>query len=393
MNESLHLGHVHGIRIGINWSLLPMFLVIAWSVADRLLPSAAPGYTTWGYWSFALVTTAAFYAGLLAHELGHALMSRRHGVKVKGIVLWIFGGVAQLEGDSPNPRAELELAAAGPAVSFAIAALGLGAAALLSAVGASSLLVASVGWLGGINALLGLFNLLPAFPLDGGRILRALLWRHWHDRSRATATAAKVGRIAGFILIALGAAQFLATGGALGGIWLALIGWFIVTAAGQQHERYTRQDDTGELRVADAMSRDPVAVAPDETVAEVIERHVRPTRFSAFPVVDGTGRIVGLATVRRMAMLPRDGWSTAPVRAAAAAPSEIVQCAPQDRLSEVASRMQASADRRAVVLDGGRLVGILTPSDVQRAMGRPRVFGQSQQSSGPARSWGPVPQA
>jgi Zn-dependent protease/CBS domain-containing protein len=393
MNESLHLGQIRGIRIGINWSLLPIFLLIAWSLAGTLLPDAAPGYATWGYWFFAILTTAAFYASLLAHELGHALVGRRHGVNVRGIVLWVFGGVAQLEGDSPSPRAELQLAGAGPLVSVAIAALGLAAAAILSALGASPLLVASVAWLGGINGLLALFNLLPAFPLDGGRILRALLWRHWGDRARATAVAAKVGRAGGFVLIAIGALEFLFGGGALDGVWLALIGWFVVVAAGQQQRQYDRRERIGELRVGDAMSRNPVTVPAQATVAEVIERYVRPTRFSSFPVVDEGGSLVGMATVRRMAMLPRDGWSTAPVSAAAAGPAEIVQCGPQDGLSDVAARIQSSPDRRAIVLEGRRPVGILTPSDVKRAMGRAELFGQPLPGGGAAPSWGPAPQS
>src|SRR5579875_2005645 len=197
MGESLHLGRFRGISVGVNWSLVPVFVLVAWSLATTLLPSAAPGHAGWGYWLFALLTAAAFYASLLAHELGHALLARRHGVGVRGIVLWVFGGVAQLEGDTPSPRAELELAAAGPAVSLALAAAGLGAAAALAALRADSLLVAAVGWLGAINALLAVFNLLPAFPLDGGRILRSLLWWRWGDRERATAAAARVGRAGG----------------------------------------------------------------------------------------------------------------------------------------------------------------------------------------------------
>jgi CBS domain-containing protein len=141
------------------------------------------------------------------------------------------------------------------------------------------------------------------------------------------------------------------------------------------------------------MSRDPVTVPAQATVAEVIERYVRPTKFSAFPVVDGDRRLVGLATVRRMAMLPRDGWTTAPASAAAAAPAEIVQCSPRDRLSDVAARMQGSPDRRAVVLERGRVVGILTPSDAQRAMSRADLFGATQQSAERPSGWGPVPQA
>jgi Zn-dependent protease len=237
MNESLHFGRVGGIRIGANWSLFPIFFLIAWSLAVVLLPAAAPGFTGSAYWFFALLTAAAFYASLLAHELSHAFVARRHGVSVRGIVLWLFGGVAQLEGDMPDARSELQVAAAGPAMSLGIAAVAAAVAWFLGFIGASPIMVAAVSWLAGINALLAAFNLLPAFPLDGGRILRAVLWRRWSDRVRATAVAAKVGQIAGYGLIAVGVVEFLAGGGALGGIWLALIGWFITVAARQQNER------------------------------------------------------------------------------------------------------------------------------------------------------------
>ncbi|HEY2437258.1 MAG TPA: site-2 protease family protein, partial [Solirubrobacteraceae bacterium] len=209
MSESLHLGRIRGIAVGINWSLLPVFFLLSWSLADTLLPAAAPGFAGWAYWVFAILTTAAFYASLLAHELSHAVVAQRHGVRIKGIVLWLFGGVAQMENDSPNPRAELEFTAAGPAMSFAVAAGSLLLAGLVSLAGASSILVAALRWLGEINILLGVFNLLPAFPLDGGRILRAVLWRRWGDRARATNAASRVGRIGGYVLIAIGLIAFV----------------------------------------------------------------------------------------------------------------------------------------------------------------------------------------
>ena len=377
MNESVGLGRIAGVRVGVNWSLLPIFALIAWSLASALLPSAAPGYSIWGYWVFAVLTTVAFYASLLAHELAHALVARRHGVNVRSIVLWVFGGVAQLESDTPGPRAELEVAAAGPAASFVLAGAGAAAASLLGLVGVSSLMVAAVVWLAGINVLLALFNLLPAFPLDGGRILRALLWRHWQDRLRATAVAAKVGRAGGFALIAVGAAQFLAGGGALSGIWLALIGWFITVAARQQPELLRQGYAVAELTAADAISGEPLVVPASATAAEVIERYVIPSRFSAFPVVEGDGRLVGLATVRRIAELGRERWATTPIMAAAAPRPQIVECSPQDRLTDVAARLESSPDRRAIVLDGARVVGILTPSDLARAVTRGEPLGQS----------------
>ena len=245
MNDSVHLGRVSGIRLGANWSLFPILFLVAWTLAATLLPFAAPGYTTVGYWVFGLLTAAAFYACLLAHELAHALVARRHGVEVKGIVLWLFGGVAQFEGDTPTARAELQVAAAGPAASLAFAGIMAAVSWLLGLAGINSLMVASLWWLAGINTLLAIFNLLPAFPLDGGRILRAILWRRWDDRLRATAVAARVGTAGGYLLIALGVLEFLTGGGGIGSIWLALIGWFITVAARQQHELVRRQSGRG----------------------------------------------------------------------------------------------------------------------------------------------------
>jgi Zn-dependent protease/CBS domain-containing protein len=416
MNESVGLGRIAGIRVGLNWSLLPTFVLLAWSLAVNLLPSAAPGYSTAGYWVFALLTTAAFYASLLAHELAHAVVARRHGVQVQSIVLWVLGGVAQLQGDSPHPRAELEVAAAGPAVSFGLAASGAVVAGLLGVLGLSPLLVAAVAWLAGINVLLGLFNLLPAFPLDGGRILRAALWHRWRDRARATAVAAKVGRIAGFGLIALGAIEFLAGGGALNGIWLALIGWFVTVAAQQQAQfssgvgpastvnQTSSAAELGavpdEMTVADAMSRDPLVVPLGATVADVIERYVLPIRFSAFPLVDAHGGLIGLATVRRIAALPRESWATTPISSAAAPRSVVVECSAQDRLADVAARLERSPDRRAVVIEGARVIGILTPADIARATGRVGPRDQAAAAAGhvPGRGprarslWGSAPQ-
>ena len=374
MNESVYLGRVGGVRVGINWSLVPIFLLVAWSLAVGQLPVEAPGYTRSAYWVAGIVAGVAFFASLLAHELAHALVARRHGVQTRGIVLWLFGGVAQLEGDMPDARAELRVAAAGPATSLALAAVFGAGAWLLDHSGQSALLVAAVAWLGGINALLGVFNLLPAFPLDGGRVLRAFLWRHWRDRLRATAVAASAGRVIGFGLIGLGVVEVVA-GGALGGVWLGMIGWFVATAAGQQRDRVSDRSRFGDLRVADAMTPDPVVVPSTATVAEVVDRCVRPGRFSSYPVGE-SGRIVGLATVDRIGAVPRDAWPRTVITAAAARPAEMVACRPDEPLAEAATRLGGSPDRRAIVVEDGRLVGILTPSDVERAVRHARLLAE-----------------
>jgi Zn-dependent protease len=355
MTESVYLGRIGGVRVGINWSLVPVFVLVAWSLAVGQLPAGTLGYTRSAYWAAAVVTSVAFFASLLAHELAHAVVARRHGVQTRGIVLWLFGGVAQLEGDMPNARAELRVAAAGPAASLALAVVTGAGAWVLDHTDQSALLVAAVAWLSGINALLGLFNLLPAFPLDGGRVLRAFLWRHWRDRLRATAVAATAGKVVGYGLVALGGVEVL-TGGALGGIWLGMIGWFVATAAGQQHERVSERGRFGSLRVSDAMTAEPVVVPATATVAEVVDRCVRPGRFSSYPVGE-SGRIVGLA----------------------------------------------SADRRAIVVAEGRLVGILTPSDVERALSHARLLRapgagpesgpEDRDRDGAGLSWAPGPRS
>src|SRR5579884_1277582 len=173
MRESVHLGRVAGIRIGLSWSLLPAFVLIAWSLADGQLPFEVPGYSSRAYWVVGVVTSVAFFAGLVAHELSHALVARRRGLEVRGIVLWLFGGVAQMEGDMDNARTELLVAVVGPATSLLIAGVGALGAWGLDSAGVSPIVVAALAWLAVINGLLGVFNLLPAFPLDGGRLLRA----------------------------------------------------------------------------------------------------------------------------------------------------------------------------------------------------------------------------
>ena len=373
MEESVHLGRIGGVRVGANWSLLPIFALVAWSLAVSQLPAEVGGYTDRAYWITAVVTAAAFFASLLAHELAHAFVARRHGIEVKGIVLWLLGGVAQLGADTPDPRSELRVALAGPAASLGLAATSGAAAWTLGHLGLSPLLVAALAWLGGINALLGVFNLLPAFPLDGGRVVRAVLWRRWGDRARATAAAAGAGRVVGIGLVGLGALEVLRglqlqASLPVGGLWLALIGWFITAAAGQQRGLAGEQARLGRLTVADAMSRDPLVVPASATVAEVVEGYLRGGRFSGFPVGDSSGRIVGLTTVTRIGRVPREAWGRTPITAAAASPAEMVACRSDEPLAPAAARMRAAPDGRAIVIDAGRLVGIVTLSDVERAV-------------------------
>ena len=189
MTESLSLGRIFGIRVGLNWSLLVVIALIAWTLATGSFPSSAPGYGAGAYWIAGLVAAVVFLASLLAHELAHSIVAQRRGVRVDGITLWLFGGVSRLSGEANSARAETLITVVGPLTSLVLGGLFLLAGAGLAGAGASKLVVATVNWIGAINLTLGIFNLLPAFPLDGGRILRALIWARSGDRSWRRALA------------------------------------------------------------------------------------------------------------------------------------------------------------------------------------------------------------
>ena len=194
MDGGIPLGRVAGFALSVDWSVLVILWLFTWSLAATL-PDTAPGHPSNVYWLAGIVGAVVLLASLLAHELTHAIVARREGVKVLGMKLWLFGGIARLGGEAKTPRAEFRIAASGPAMSLALAAIFAGAAAALRAVGTGDVVVAVTWWLAGINLILGLFNLLPGAPLDGGRILRAYLWRRHGDAVRAAVGAARAGRV------------------------------------------------------------------------------------------------------------------------------------------------------------------------------------------------------
>jgi Zn-dependent protease len=230
MGASVRLGRIAGVEVGFHWSLAIVFLLIVWTLGTQVLPAVVPDQSQPAYWLVSALATFIFYASLLSHEMGHALVARRLGVDVDGITLWIFGGVARLKGDAASPGVEAKIAIAGPLVSLALAIMFGVATFVLDTFNGPAIVEGGCAWLAAINAMLLLFNLIPAFPLDGGRLLRAWLWRRSGDRYRATSTAARLGRIAAFLMAAGGLLE-LVLQGEWTGLWLVLIGWFVWSAA------------------------------------------------------------------------------------------------------------------------------------------------------------------
>jgi Zn-dependent protease/CBS domain-containing protein len=365
MHEHVRLGQIAGVAVGFNWSVLAIFALVTLGLAAGQFPMAYPGRTTAAYAVAGLIAGTVFFLSLLAHEIAHALVARRNGVEVEGITLWMLGGVARLQGEPATPAADLRIAGAGPAVSLALAAGFALVGALLRTVGSEGLPLGVCTWLATINLVLAVFNLIPAAPLDGGRLLRAALWRLRGDRVSAAVTASRAGRRFGWLLVALGLVQFVMVG--VGGLWLMLLGWFITTAATAEEQQAELSDALAGVRVADVMSADPVAVPAGITVGRFLDAYVFTHRHSTFPVTDD-GRLVGLVTLARVKRVPIHQRDTTQVREVACPLADVPVVGPDDALSDLLPRMTEATDGRALVVDGERLVGLVSPSDVVRRL-------------------------
>ncbi len=374
MNETLRLGSIRGIRIGVNWTVLVIFTLILVGLSTVQFPALFEDLSTAAAWTAGVVGALAFFASLLAHELAHALMAQRYGVRVDGITLWLFGGVARLRDDAPSPTADLWIAGVGPLTSIGLG-IGFGAlAALVGLAGAGGLVLGVLGWLALINVVLAVFNLIPAAPLDGGRVLRGVLWLVHGDRTRAAITASRAGRVFGFGLIGLGIALLIFVPG-IGGLWLALIGWFISSSAAAEEQHARVQGRLGDLTVAEVMTPDPVTVSPDVTVASLLDDYVLRNRFSAFPVVDEHGRPSGLVTLARIKQLDAEQRAATLVSDIACQRDEVPITAPTEPIVALLPRMSGCSDGRALVIEHGRVVGIVSPTDVARTLQLVELFG------------------
>jgi Zn-dependent protease len=365
VRDAIPIGRIAGFPVNVHWSVLVILWLFTWSLASTL-PGTAKGYSHGAYWLAGACGALVLLASLVAHELAHAVVARRAGVSVGSVTLWLFGGVTTLGGEAKTPKAAFRIAIAGPATSLALAAAFGGLVAALQTVRAAPIAVGVASWLAVINLLLGLFNLLPGAPLDGGRVLRAILWRRHGDSVRASIGAAHAGRVVAFILIALGLAEFL-LGGLVGGVWLAFIGWFIFAASREEETRISTQQMFSGVRVADAMTARPHTAPGWITVDDFVQRYVLGDRHSAYPVVDRSGSITGLITLRRLRDVAPAQRATSTVAEVAQPLHEVPSGAPQEPLTALLERMAPAGPRsRALVFDGGEVVGIVTPTDVAR---------------------------
>ncbi|MGB7588346.1 MAG: site-2 protease family protein [Solirubrobacterales bacterium] len=361
--RSVRIGHLAGIPIGIQPLWLIIVGLITWSLGAVYYPHEVPGIAPGAAYALGLLSALLLFASILLHELGHAIVARRHGVEIEEIDLWLLGGVARMKGYPKAAGDELRFALAGPAVTLAIAVIfGLVAVALP----ASGLrgLRAVVEYQAFINTAILVFNLLPAFPLDGGRVARALIWRSTGDLSRATAIAASVGRGLGYGMVALGV--FTAAAGAFSGIWLAVVGFFVIVAAKAEEGGLRMRTAFAGRAAGRFMSSPAISVPATISVAEAVEDFFIRYRYTAFPVLDGD-RLIGLITMDAVERIPAGDRPRVTVEQVAIRDPDLVVAEDQDvaELLELPAFQQIG---RAVVTTRNGAVGILSITDVNRAL-------------------------
>lgn len=388
MHASFVLGRVAGVEIGVNWSWLVVVGLVVWSLGAVVFPDEVPGLSDGAYVAMALIAALLFFASLLLHELGHAVVARREGMEIAGITLWLFGGVARFQGMFPSGGAELRIALAGPAVSLFLGLLFL---AMAAAAPLPDAVDGVVGWLGRINLILLGFNMLPALPLDGGRVLRALLWIRSGDFTGATRTAGALGRVFGNALMVLGVFALLATG-APGGLWFIAIGFFLSAAAQAEVSFATTRTALSGLRVRDAMVTAPESVAGESTLAAFVSGPFARSRHAAYPVMRD-GRVLGLLFYRDVAAIPPGDWERARVEDIVPPVDEGFTLSPDDDLAEGLMQLADTKPQRALVLDGDRLEGLLSITDVSRLLELRRVLISGFPRSGSAVSTVPAQRA
>ena len=360
--RAIKLFTVFGFTVRLDPSWLIIMTLIVWSLAGAVFPQAYAGLHWAVYLVMGLAAAVGLFASIVIHELSHSLVARRYGLPMQGITLFLLGGVAEMRDEPSSAKAEFMMAIAGPIASVVLAALFIGAGALGRLAGWADPVVGVLQWIGFINAILAVFNMIPGFPLDGGRVLRAALWHLKGDLQRATRTASHVGAGFGAVLIGLGILNLLLLN-PIGGLWWILIGMFVRGAAKSGYQQVLiRQALQGEP-VRRFMNTDPVTVPPSISVADLVEDYVYRYHFKMFPIIEGR-RLAGCVNTQQIKKVPREQWSQRTVGDLAAGCSEANTIAPDADAIEAFQRMNQHQVIRLMVVQDGTLQGILALKDL-----------------------------
>ncbi|HEX2941151.1 MAG TPA: site-2 protease family protein [Rhodopila sp.] len=355
-----------GFDVAVDASWLLLAILIAWTLAAAVFPSLIHGLTPGVAWTMAGITTAGIMASIVLHEAAHSLVARRYGIVIRGITLFIFGGVAEMTVEPKRPRDELLMAVAGPAASLALALILFLLFAMVAAAGGPVTVGGVLWYLAQINYIIALFNLVPAFPLDGGRMLRAILWAWRGDFDRATRIAANAGNLFATFLIVLGLVSVL-LGDFIGGIWRFLLGMFLWNAASAAYGETITRRLLGGLSVARVMTADPVSAPPSISAQELLESFIYRHHHRWFPVVDG-GTVIGTISTQQLGAVDRESWPTVLVGQIMRPVSPEDEIAPESSAAEALSQMRRSGQSRLLVTRNRQLLGIVSSRDLLNAL-------------------------
>ncbi|MCX4639266.1 site-2 protease family protein [Streptomyces sp. P9-2B-2] len=373
MNGSVRVGQVVGVPLRMHWSVPLLVGLFAYGLGRQGLPVWTPGRSDAVYAVGGVVGAALLMGSLLLHETAHAATALRKKISVQDVTLWALGGTTRM-GRPPTAAAAFAVAVSGPLISLVIGGVALGAGIGLHGLSGWAVPSVVLAWLGWANLFLGVFNLLPAVPLDGGRVVQAVLWWRTGDRERADLAASRGGQIMGLLLVAAGWISVLR--GAPGGLWIVFIGLFIMIVAGAERRRAALHRALRGLRVGEAMTG-PVATGADWlTVQRFIDEVAVHSRYSVLPLLDFEGRPSGIVQLRRLATVPAAGRETRRVREVATPLSQCAVAAPDDLLTEALDKLSLRTGARILVVDAGHLVGIVTGKDISRLMRRETLGGK-----------------
>ncbi|YAF94256.1 MAG: site-2 protease family protein [Nodularia sp. CChRGM 3473] len=372
--QGFRLGSIFGFEIRVDLSWLLIFFLILWTLSAGIFPTNYPGLTNTTYFGMGIVATLLFFASLLAHELSHSFVARAKGIPVEGITLFIFGGVSRTRMDAETPGDEFQIAGVGPLVSLILAAL-FGVIWYVSRNAGLSVVVTGVtAYLASINLALAIFNMLPGFPLDGGRVFRSIIWKYTGNLKKATQIATTGGKWLGYLLIALGVWQMFGYA-ILSGLWLILIGWFLYNAAEASYEELLLRTSLQGVRAQEIMTPYPETVNADLTLQELVDKYFLSRRYHSFPVTQDS-HPVGIITLNQVKDIPREEWIYRTVRDTMTDANNEVTARPEEQMSKVLQKMQDSGIRRVLVIQNGLLRGIITANDLANWLQRQKDIGQ-----------------
>lgn len=359
MESSFRLGRIFGINVGVHWSWLFIFFIVTWSFAEGVMHHYYPGWDAGQRWGAGALIAGVFFLSILAHELAHAVIANRQGLEVRDITLFLFGGVSNLTKEPLTPGVEFKVAVVGPLTSLALGAAFTAGWLLLR--GPNHHVAAISANLALINGSLAAFNLLPGYPLDGGRVFRSALWARGHDHMAATRTAARTGEWIAYGVMAVGVAYTL-FGNFVMGIWFVLIGIFLKNASAGSYEAGMRESILAGVPVSAAMRTDVEQVAPDVSIDQLVREHILPKNAGCFAV--GVGELLGLVTLSDVHKIPQDNWAMTSVYRAMTPANNLATISPSDSIED-ALRLLAGRDvNQLPVLRGRDFLGVITRADI-----------------------------